>query len=347
MFRFVFYLGLYFGFFPLVSFSQNKFVVSVVEVPAEKKVIIKVNDQLFTQLLYADSLTKPVLFPVQATDGLPITRGYPLQPRPDDPIDRPQEVGMWMGYEKVNGIDFWNNSPVVQPEKKQLYGRIQFRQVLSVAGGDKGVVEYLADWVHSNGQVLLQEKTRLEFFQEKNVRWIDRFVELTAATQIGMPDAREGLLGIRVAHELELPVNEIREYQEGNGNFTRINSIRDHTVTGDYLSSSGKKGDAVWGSRGNWCMLYGRRAGVPVSITLIDHSSNLGYPTFWHANHYGLFAANPFGQKIFSKGETNLNFKMMKGKSIRLQYRTVITAGLPIPFTPGIEKWVNSFNEKN
>lgn len=346
MFRFLLFLGAWMGMFPSLTFSQNNPVFSVVELPAEKKVIIKVDNQVFTQLLYADTLTKPLLFPVHASDGLPVTRGFPIDPRQDDAIDRPQEAGMWMAYEKVNGIDFWNSTSAVSPEKKHLYGRIQLRQILSVSGGEKGVVEYLADWTHPAGQLLLQEKTRLEFYQEKNIRWIDWQVELTAATQISMPDAKDGLLGIRVAHELELPVNEITESRDGNGNFTRIARIRDHTVTGDYLTSAGKKGEAAWGSRGNWCMLYGRRAGVPVSITLIDHSSNLGYPTFWNAHSYGLLAANPFGQKIFSKGETNLNYKMIRGKSIRLRYRTVITAGLPLPFTPGIEKWVKTFEEK-
>ncbi|MFM9021938.1 MAG: hypothetical protein ACKOOA_11490, partial [Sediminibacterium sp.] len=51
--------------------AQQQAVISVVDLPAEKKVVVKVNEQMFTQLLYADSLTKPILFPIRATDGLP------------------------------------------------------------------------------------------------------------------------------------------------------------------------------------------------------------------------------------------------------------------------------------
>jgi hypothetical protein len=324
--------------------QQNS--ISVVHYPAEKKVVVKVNDQVFTQLLYADSLAKPILFPIHATDGLPITRGFPLEPRQDDPTDHPHQVGMWMNYEKVNGIDFWNNSSAIPTEKKHLYGSIIIRKIIATASGEKGMIEYEAEWINAKGQVLLLEKTKLEFFQEGKIRGIDRTSELIAATQISMPDAKDGLLGIRVAHELELPVNETTEYKDGNGNLTTIAKTRDLTVTGDYITSSGKKGDAAWGTRGNWCMLFGKRAGVPISITMIDHPDNLGYPTFWHASNYGLMAANPLGQKIFSNGETNLNFKMIKGKSLRFQYRLVITAGIPVPFTGGIGKWVKSFEDK-
>lgn len=328
------------------SSAQQQAVISVVDLPAEKKVVVRVNDRVFTQLLYADSLAKPILFPIQASDGLPITRGFPLAPRPDDPTDQPQQVGMWMNYEKVNGIDFWNNSFAIPPDKKHLYGRIAIRKIIATASGEKGMIEYESEWINATGQVLLQEKTRLEFFQEGKIWGIDRTTELIAATQISMPDAKDGLLGIRVAHELELPVNEVAEYKDGNGNQTTIAKKRDLTVTGDFITSAGKKGDAAWGTRGNWCMLFGKRAGMPISITMIDHPDNLGYPTYWNARNYGLLAANPLGQKIFSNGETNLNFKMIKGKSLRFQYRLVITAGIPIPFTSGIGKWVKSFEEK-
>jgi len=332
------------GSFSLADARQQE-VITVIDLPAEKKVVIKVNDQIFTQLMYADTLAKPILFPILAADGLPITRGFPIEPRKDDPTDNPHQVGMWMNYEKVNGIDFWNNSSFIPAEKKHLYGRIVTRKIIATASGEKGRVEYEAEWTSAAGQVLLLEKTRLEFFQQGKIRVIDRTTELIAATQISMPDAKDGLLGLRVAHELELPVSETTEYKDTNGNLTKVARTRDVTVTGDYLTSAGKKGEAAWGTRGNWCMLYGRRAGIPISITLIDHSSNLGYPTYWHTRNYGLIAANPFGQKFFSNGNTNLNFKMIRGKSIRFMYRTVITAGLPIPYTAGIEKWVRSFED--
>ena len=67
--------------------------------------------------------------------------------------------------------------------------------------------------------------------------------------------------------------------------------------------------------------------GETVSITIIDHKKNVGYPTYWHARGYGLFAANPLGQAIFSKGKKILNFKLNKSESVTFRYRIMIHNG--------------------
>ena len=41
--------------------------------------------------------------------------------------------------------------------------------------------------------------------------------------------------------------------------------------------------------------------GEPVTVAILDHPSNAGYPTHWHARGYGLFAANPLGDKQFNE----------------------------------------------
>ncbi|MNR51707.1 hypothetical protein D3C85_1714210 [compost metagenome] len=61
-------------------------------------------------------------------------------------------------------------------------------------------------------------------------------------------------------------------------------------------------------------------------MTIIDHPENPGYPTYWHARDYGLFAANPLGQEIFSKGKERLNLKLLPGASVTFKYRVLITS---------------------
>ena len=51
---------------------------------------------------------------------------------------------------------------------------------------------------------------------------------------------------------------------------------------------------------------------------MIDHPKNPGYPTYWHARGYGLFAANPLGQKAFSNGKETLNLTLEPGQSATL-----------------------------
>ena len=64
----------------------------------------------------------------------------------------------------------------------------------------------------------------------------------------------------------------------------------------------------VWGKRAKWVSLSGVIESKEVSVVIMDYPTNVGYPTYWHARGYGLFAANPLGQKVFSDGKEELNF---------------------------------------
>jgi len=61
-----------------------------------------------------------------------------------------------------------------------------------------------------------------------------------------------------------------------------------------------------------------------VTLAILDHPQNPGAPTYWHARGYGLFAANPLGQKAFSNGKEELNLKLAAGASATFRYRVVV-----------------------
>jgi hypothetical protein len=63
-----------------------------------------------------------------------------------------------------------------------------------------------------------------------------------------------------------------------------------------------------------------------VTISIFDHPANPGFPTYWHARGYGLFAANPLGQKIFSNGKEELNLTLAPGESVTFRYRVLISS---------------------
>jgi hypothetical protein len=64
-----------------------------------------------------------------------------------------------------------------------------------------------------------------------------------------------------------------------------------------------------------------------ISIAIIDHPQNPNYPTFWHARGYGLFAANPLGEKVFTNGKSFKNLQLKKGESVTFRYRIIIDEG--------------------
>ena len=293
----------------------------------EKKVDILIDEKLFTSFLYTDTLEKPVLYPLTASNGTIVTRGFPLSPRPGEPTDHPHHIGLWFTYENVNGLDFWNNSFAIPEEKKHLYGWIRTDSILETYSGKKGILSYHANWTNKQREVLLEETTRFEFSGNTHLRIIDRITILTAKTNILLADAKDGLLGLRVAHELQIPTAETKKYTDDKGNVTEVKTDDNKIANGNYITSEGKQGDAAWSTRAKWCKMYAKMGDDSISIAIIDHPKNPNYPTYWHARGYGLFAANPLGEKIFTEGKRSKNLQLKKGESVRFVYRIIIADG--------------------
>ena len=47
----------------------------------------------------------PYLYPVLAPGGVPVTRGYPMDPRPDEERDHPHHRSLWFAHGDVNDAD--------------------------------------------------------------------------------------------------------------------------------------------------------------------------------------------------------------------------------------------------
>jgi hypothetical protein len=330
---------------PCLSWAQSRNNVSVTKDATKQKVSITIGGKPFTEFIFTDTMEKPFLYPIYAPNGQTITRGFPWNPQPNDPVDHPHHIGLWFNYENVNGLDFWNNSFAIPAAKKKQYGWIRTEKV-QTESGRQGKLVYSANWTNEAKDVLLKEETTYLFSVGPNgERIIDRNTKLTAVQDVNMPDVKDGMLGLRVAHELELPVKQTKEYKDDKGIVTKVSATKDSSVTGNYITSEGKQGDAAWATRGNWCMLYGKKGGDSISIVIVDHPENPGYPTYWHARNYGLFAANPLGQKVFSEGKKVLDFKLAKGQSASFRHRIIIASGKERITPVALDKLVIDFSE--
>jgi hypothetical protein len=314
--------------------------------PKAKKVDIIAGGKLFTSYLYSDMLEKPVLFPIVAADDITITRGFPIAPREGEQTDHPHHTGFWFGYGNVNGIDFWGNSKWIPVAEKLKYGIIRFKSINKIkSNADKGILEVSHEWVNPGGIIALEEHVTFIFKAGKDYRIIDRITTLTAELpEVTFADTKEGAFALRVARFLEFPSGEPKTFTDAFGKVTNIPVLNNEGINGNYLSSEGIKGAGVWSTRARWMKLYAVNASDTVSIVFMDHPSNLNYPTFWHARDYGLFSANPFGQKDFTKGKEELNFKLKKGESVTFRHRLYIRSGND--FKPSeIEKCWKDFSE--
>ncbi|NOY96872.1 MAG: hypothetical protein GXO81_10980 [Chlorobi bacterium] len=304
--------------------------ITLVDKSDEKKIEVLIDGELFTAYIFPETIMKPVLWPLISPGGNTLTRNYPLKKKAGERVDHPHHVGIWLNYGNVNGLDFWNNSEAIPKEKRGEFGTILHKSVEKLeSGAGKATLAVKAAWVNSRNDTLLDEETKFVFSVKGNVRIIDRETKLTALTDVLFEDNKEGMFGMRVARELELPEEKPLKLVDSHGTITKVSASGSSDATGNYLSSEGVEGAGVWGTRAKWMELYGKVNGEDVAIVIADHPGNVGYPTYWHARGYGLFAANPLGQKIFSNGKKELNFKLKKGESTTFNYRVMVFSGIP------------------
>lgn len=311
-----------------VATAQTK-SVKLVRDDANKKVQVLVDNKPFTAYFYPGEsvLKKAVLYPVYSPKGTLVTRGWPLDPRAGERVDHPHHVGIWLNYEDANGHDFWNNSNT-PPSAKGTYGTIVHTGIKSVKSGAKqGELVVTADWLDKEGKLMLTEETKYIFRGNDNQNIVDRITTLTAADkEVLFKDVKDGFFAIRVARELEHPSDKAEVFTDASGVATKVPKLDNTGITGNYRNTEGVEGEAVWGKRSKWVNLRGKIGEENVNIAIIDHPKNVGYPSYWHARGYGLFAVNPLGQKVFSNGKEELNLKLAPKQSTKFRYRVVVAS---------------------
>jgi hypothetical protein len=323
------YIGILTLLIVTTGYAQPKNGFSFAEKEDKKGIDVLFNGKLLTAYCYYDSIKKPFLWPVNTLDGITVTRGFPIKPITGERTDHPHHVGVWMNYEAVNGLDFWNNSTAIPFEKRSQYGTIVHDKIVATNATGKGAeLTATAKWIRPDGHVLLQEQTTYAFHVAANNFFIDRTTTLTANDlDVQFKDVKDGFFAIRVARELEQPSTQADVFVDANGNKTEVPKVNNEGVTGNYLTSEGVTGDAAWSTRGPWTALHGTKEGKDITIAIFDHPQNIGYPAYRHARGYGLFAINPLGQKVFSNGKEELNFSLKPGAKVTFRYRMLVASG--------------------
>jgi hypothetical protein len=307
---------------------------------AAHTVAVTIDGKPFTTFMWQTNQRKPVLYPLIAPDGTTVTRGYPFNMQPGERVDHPHHAGLWFNYGNANNFDFWNNSDAIKPADRPKYGTITMDKIVSSkSGANSGELVTESTWIAGdptagNTKPIMTQTTRYVFSKTtiagQPARAIDLVVTLKALTPVTFNDDKEGLLGIRVAHFLESATEKGGVFMDANGVATTVKAADTTGATGVYHTSEGKTGDAVWSTRGKWCWLTGTTGqGKAESIAILDHTGNPGYPAYWHARGYGLFAVNPLGAHIFDPKAAPMNYSIEQGKSTTFRYRVLILSGTP------------------
>ena len=322
----------------LFSFScNNQKKITFVNNESERRVDVMAGGKLFTSYYWPENVMKPILFPINTSEGTTITRGYPIKNRPFETTDHPHHNGLWLNYGDVNGYNFWGNTGQTNRNDTSAAARSRLARLGSIrhlnfedmTEGTEGVLTANESWVlDATGKELMSEKTEYHFTANGSTEIIDRITTLTAKEDsVTFNDTKEGMFGMRVARQLEIPSKERRTMTDAQGKPSPEPVVTTEGVTGNYRSSEGILGDSVWSTRAKWMDLYGNIGNEKISVVICDHPKNVSYPTYWHARGYGLFCLNPFGVKDFTKGKEQLYYTILPGKSITLRYRTIVHSG--------------------
>ena len=313
------------------SFAGGK-GVKIVESKTAKQLDVYVDGELFTSYCFWDDQKKPIIYPLKTSKGTVVTRNYPLVKVAGERTDHPHHVSSWFNYGSINGVDFWNTPPdsIKTQYDAGKMGTIKHRSFSKIKNGSNSAsVNLTMDWIMPGGSKIMQQDEQMYFRSAAGLRIVDRVITLTAQDKkVVFEDSKEGALGIRMARQLEEPSTKPDIFTDANGVPTTVPTLDNTGVDGKYLTSEGKIGEKEgWGTRAKWMTLSGNIKGEDVVVGIFDHPKNPTYPTYWHARGYGLFAANPFGAKEFTKGKTTLNYTLEPGQKITLRFRIIINSG--------------------
>jgi len=106
----------------------------------------------------------------------------------------------------------------------------------------------------------------------------------------------------------------------------------DAGLGGTIVNSRGQTNKDTWAMPAEWVDYYGplggETNGETVGTAIFSHPANFQHPCRWHVRSYGLFTANPFGEKDFPPSEIiQEGVTIPAGESLTLRYRVLIHRG--------------------
>ncbi|HEY7097643.1 MAG TPA: PmoA family protein [Terriglobales bacterium] len=264
------------------------------------QIAVQVNGKPFTALRKGAEANKPYLYPVLSLSGKPVTRAFPMEHADGDDTDHPHQRSIWMGYERLSGMNLWEIDPA---DSHPRSGKILFGEVLEThQGTDKGSLVVSAQWLSPEGKPLIDEVLEMTFYAKpENVRMFDIDLRLKAKQLVTFEDHKDGIVGFRLA----------RAFDEDQG--------------GIAINAEGVRGTAkLDGIRTSWIDWQADLKGEKVGFVVMDHPANLNHPSSWLAKPMALFFANPFAQRYYDRSRSNGSLSMQPGDEIRLRYRVII-----------------------
>ena len=291
-------------------FSSRSPAAEVTVERSEHGAIVRVDGELFTEYL-THPIHQPALWPIIGPTGKPITRSYPIGPLQENELDdHPHHHSLWVAHQDVNGHDFWAPRDLEKPKKeRKIIQHLEFSKIANE--GNEAVIVARNRWIAGTEGPMCEDERTWVFGADEDSRWIDCTVKLIASHgDVTFGDIKDGFFSIRVAGTMKT----------------------DAKLGGKIVNSRGQTSKGAWAMPAEWVDYYGPDSvgtnGETVGAAIFSHPANFQHPCRWHVRSYGLFTANPFGEKDFPPSEiVQSGYTIPAGESLTLRYRALFHKG--------------------
>jgi hypothetical protein len=295
-----------------------------IEVKDKSSIEFRSGKHLVGRYHIGESVAKPYMWPLNAPNGKPVTRAWPMEKAtPDEKDDHKHQKSLWFCHGDIipdgveikkkskaaKGVNFW--------DEEENHGRIVCtRTQVPMVKQNHGWITTYNEWISPEDLKVLDETRTIHLIDLGGAQLLVFDIDLHASNVgISFGDTKEGSFGVRVSRSID--------EQKGKG----------HLTNAEGKSGEGAKNNAsqegCWGLPSAWNDYSGPVDGATVGLAIFADPKN-PIPTYWHSRGYGLMAANPFGRDKAgfpaTKGKTEL-VKLAKGEHLKLRYGVLLHNG--------------------
>lgn len=267
----------------MYSYSFSQSKVTAIQIG--DRIDFNIDGKFFTSYIFPDNEKYPFFYPVNGPSNASVTSIRNA--------NYPHHSSLFFGCDKVNDGNYWQEGI----DRGQI---TSLKVNILESGGDKAVIENECIWHRKDADAPIKDKRIITISSPfKDVYQLDFDITMEMLMDVRIDKTNHSLFSVRMDPDLAV-----------------ING-------GTMVNAENQKGEkATFGQPSAWMDFSGERLGKTEGIAILQHPSNMWYPSPWFTRDYGFFSPTPMYWP-----ENDEYTLMKKGESFTLRYRVIVHSG--------------------